>query len=112
MEKDYKIYQKALVIIEGMNKPNAKCNALLKIRVESDDAEFSTLLDESIRMYKLYIKPTYYRNAKNGDPSNNREWHTCIKEKNTKLKNYIEDILKSKKPLWQVLAEKNGWAKL
>lgn len=111
MINDYKNYQKALVIIESINKPAAKCNALLKIKVESEDEEFSQLLDNSIKAYKLYIKPTYHRNAKEGEPSTNAEWHTFIVKVNKNLKEYIETIMKNKKPLWQILAEKNGWIK-
>ena len=88
-------YEKVLVIFEEQAKKTAKHNKLIKIKIETEDNEFYKLLAPVIAYYAHCI------HSISGDE------RKAIAE----LREYCTSMAYSKKPQWQVLAERNGWCK-
>lgn len=113
-----KEYQKALIIMQEDAKASSKQNKLVKLSVETEDMEFKEILQNLIKAYSLFIKPGWSRDFSDIPKEERTEWHVAtsgqwralVQKYKEIATQFVEERLASKKPQWQILAEKNGWA--
>lgn len=101
------IYRKVLLELVKDEKWATKYNNLQKLRFSTEDEVLISLLVEYCNMIKdisSYIQRKLFQHAQN-----------LIGESLTvrvKLDNYCNEVIRSQKPEWQIMAERNGWAKV
>jgi hypothetical protein len=102
--KDTKEYAKVLEILLDISTSKQKINRLTKIWSLTEDDD----LKELIAITNRHIEPRAHR-------KNTESVEHIIREEDPKFSqiiNYCHACIKSEKPQWQIIAERNGWRKL
>ncbi|MEI4970017.1 hypothetical protein [Aeromonas caviae] len=95
-------YERFIKSISDVKSTSSHITALGKIRNSTEDDRFKSTLDELIKGLQLYH-------------SRSKSKSTPISLENSTdkvliaLKNYCEKNISTKKPEWQILAERHGW---
>lgn len=98
------IYQKVLVELDKNSSIKTQYNNLVKLMHSSEDKQLRSLINdwlnvlanaECYQVRKLPNRLTQYVNTNSYIQQN--------------LRDYCNDIIRSKKPEWQILAERYGW---
>lgn len=98
------VYQKVLIELDKSGTYKSQYNSLVKLKYLTEDKKLRDLIDawlvvlsdaESYRVRKLFNHLTELLNT-----------NMYVKQG---LRDYCNDAILSKKPEWQILAERYGW---
>ena len=107
------IYRKVLLALGQDGTPKSKQNKFIKLSIEAQDQQLGFLLKEVATMYSYHIKPSWSRtlneDQKGRIPYCHREWASMQRQLNSNLEQYVNHIISTQKPEWQVQAERHGW---
>ena len=98
------VYNKILVELNKNSTLKQQYNNLVKLRYSTEERELRKYIDawlnvldgaENFRLRKLYARTSELLNSSSNIKQN--------------LIDYCNDVIWSKKPEWQILAERNDW---
>lgn len=98
------VYQKVLVELDKNSSIKTQYNNLVKLMHSSEDKQLRSLI---IAWLNVLSNAEHYRVGKmSSHLTQLLNTNACVKQD---LRDYCNDIIWSKKPEWQVLAERYGW---
>lgn len=98
------IYSKVLVVLDECGSLSSKHNKLVKLYHSTED----TKLKELIRVYSEYLSEAA-RCQKSKLPANCQRVLRASASEREALREYCTELNLSKKPEWQILAERYDW---
>lgn len=100
------IYEETINALKEMKTISSHITSLGKIMNKTEDAQLEGLLVDAINVLRAY-----HANPKVKGKSTPCNLYNGPNPKLANLIKYCESIIPTKRPEWQVLAERNGWAK-
>lgn len=112
--KTNKIYKDALTLSYTQGSDNAMQNKWLKIEMTTEDPQLKYFANALRRLYSHLLPKSSitYRNAiifEGVEIWGNRQTYPLLNQKLTQLREYLEPIIASEKPQWQIIAMQHGW---
>lgn len=103
MSKNLSVYERTIVSLSEYRTISSHITALGKIKITSEDHVITTMI-----RYIAYDLQERHRNkySSNSTPVSLERWNNQIVQN---LIQYCNFMIGTKKPEWQILAEKNGW---
>lgn len=99
------MYEETISALKDMKTVTTHITSLGKIMKKTEDQKLRTLLESVITsLQRAHANPRVKNKSTPGSLINAQE-HTIVS-----LIKYCSDFITAKKPEWQVLAERNGWA--
>jgi len=99
------IYEETINTMKEMKTVASHITSLGKIMNKTEDAQLKQLLGNVItRLQCSHANPKVKGKSTPGNLYNNKDLHI------ESLIKYCESIIPTRRPEWQVLAERNGWA--
>lgn len=99
------VYEETIAVLKDLRTVASHITNLGKVMNKSEDQQLKTLLDKVITsLQRAHASP----NVKGKSTPGNLYNAADLGIKN--LINYCESAIGTKKPEWQILAERNGWA--
>lgn len=95
-------YEKTLASLNEIKTINSHLAGLGKIKAKSEDASLNSLLDAVVlELQRLYVSSKHKSLRFSIEPAGKREVERLVK--------YCRTAIGTKKPEWQILAERHGW---
>lgn len=112
--KTNKIYKDALTLILTAGSHSSMQNKWLKIEMSTEDPRLKYFAASLRRLYGLVLKSNGHTYTKAIDfegtqISGNVHTIPLIRQKHALLKEYLEPIIASEQPQWQIIALQHGW---
>lgn len=112
--KTNKVYKDALTLIFTEGSSASMQNKWLKIEMATEDPRLKYFASSLRRLYSLMLKSSNHTFSKAIDFEGteiwgNRQTIQLIKQKRIALREYVEPILASEQPEWQIIALQHGW---
>ena len=112
--KTNKIYRDALMLSMTEGTSTSLQNKWLKIEMTTDDPKLKYLAGSLrvlhsyvIRSRGSYTKPIIFEGH---EIWSNNQTYPLLREKQTQLRNYVESVLATEQPEWQIIALNHGWS--
>lgn len=112
--KTNKVYRDALIALDSLGTPTAKGNKWVKIAHATEDSQLKYLATTLGRLYSLWMKGTGWCRAtpitiEGYAISTNRDLSPALNDFHNRMRTYVERVLQSEQPEWQIIAIQKGW---
>lgn len=112
--KTNKIYKDALALTMTAGTSSTMQNKWLKIEISTEDQKLKYFAETLRRLFSLMLKSNSHSynkpiNFEGIEIYSNHQTVPLLRQKNTLAKEYLESVLATEQPQWQVIALQHGW---